>query len=326
MDKVDIRGDLRLIGLTVLPLVVLTTDFEGRSAQYLFLAIDPATGDIAEASSNPLQIAYFGSVMLMFATIFMERRLPILLANSAIAVLSAYLMLLSQSRGQLISTIVILMLLLPFRSDRMRARHLLVFGPISLFFIGLFALNVSEIFRFIFTELNFDYSYIERFSGADLSSSWEARMEFLSSVAHEWFNSAAAVLFGLGTAASFAIVGIYIHNVFVEAFLEQGVFIGIACLAFVIYTVRDIFTALDLTNVSRYQRRFLLFVSAQFIAQILIALKQGTLTKSVDLLSHAIFSSIYARHLILQYGARQVQKPARPSRPPQAQPQATSAV
>jgi hypothetical protein len=310
LDRYDFNRDMMLVGLTILPLVALTVEFEDRGATHLFLAFDAATGEIAASSVNPLLLSYFGSVLAMFAVIFWERTLKSTIMCGAVFVISLYLMLESQSRGQLIATVVILLVATPMLHAKLKPRQFLIFGPPILLIAGLVALNIGSIMMGLLGALGYDEAVQQRYDTSNMSADFEARIWFIRDVTNVWKTSIVNFLFGLGTAASFAIVGMYPHNVPIEVFLEQGSIIGIAYIAAMILTLVAISSGLSVAGLEPRERQMLLFCGAQFAALLIIALKQGALYTSFDILTMAAFCAVLSDHYRRKYRRAAVQASA----------------
>ncbi len=303
LDKHGFERDLTLVGLSVLPLITLTTDWQNRGATYLFTVHDPETDEVA-ASLNPLNLAFFASVMICFAVCYMRKSFRSILTLGVVMALAFYLLIETQSRGQLFSTILCLPLIVLFLRPTFRTRYLLVVGPLLLLPFTAVALNIGTIAISFLEVTGFSQSYLTRLTAATMEQDWAVRMNQVRAVAEAWSTSPGAILFGLGTASSFAHAGAYIHNVTLEVLFEQGIIIFMLFAFVVVRTLAAIAIMLDINGLTNDDRRLAVFFSALYVILLIVSMKQGSLYKTPNLIMIMLFCTILAEHLKRKYPLR----------------------
>ena len=134
------------------------------------------------------------------------------------------------------------------------------------------------------------------------------RMNFISNVGEAWSASPGAILFGLGTAASFTYSGAYIHNVILEVLFEQGIFIFILMVFVVVRTFAAIALMLDIEGLKNDDKRLVIFFAAQYVMLLIISMKEGALYNSFNFIMITLFCVILAEHLKRKYALRNAAK------------------
>ncbi len=310
LGKCNFYNDFALVGLIIVPVIALTMDWnKGRGAMYLFQVVNEMTGKLAEAAYNPLQLGFFGAVLVLF-NVFYFRKTALGIASFAVAVpLGFYLMIQAQTRGQLLITLFCLMIFIPFVFRSFKLRYYVVFAPL-VFGVGVLAvMNLSEIIAVVFDMLGFDASYARRYS-MDIITDRLAMREIRTGIVQDlWLDSGLSMLLGLGTGSSKYYAGSYIHNVTLEVLFEQGLagmLIYLFALGGVFYSI---YTILNIENISIDDRRLAVFISSFFVFSFLITFKQGALYNIYFFWLSAIMPPILSGHLRRKYSKTTSQKP-----------------
>lgn len=300
LGKHGFERDLTIVGLTVLPLIALTTEWQGRGATYHFAVPDPVTGQTMQ-SSNALGIAFFADVMICFAACYMRNSLGSILTHGVIMGLAFYLLIETQSRGQLFGAMICLALIPLFLYRNFRMRHLLVVGPLIVLLLAPVILNLGTIIASILEVAGFSESYLTRLASSSMDADIAVRMHYVSAVAEAWLASPGAFLFGLGTAASYAYAGAYIHNIILEVLFEQGIIIFMLFAFAIVRTLSAIGFMLNIDDLTNDDRRLATFFSALYLIVLIIAIKQGALYTSGNFLMITLFCAILSEHLKRKY-------------------------
>jgi len=307
LGKHGFERDFTLIGLSVLPLIALTTDWHDRGATLLFNVLDPETGQVI-VFDNPLNIAFFSSVMICFAACYMRNSLRSILTLGVVMALAFYLLIETQTRGSLFAVMICLPLIWLFLYPTFRTRHLLVVGPLLLLPLAALVPNLGTITASILEVAGFSESYLLRLGADAMEHAMANRMNFISNVGEAWSASPGAILFGLGTAASFTYANTYIHNVILEVLFEQGIVIFMLFAFVVVRTLAAIAAMLDIDGLTNDDKRLAIFFSAQYVVLLIVSMKEGALYNSFNLIMVTLFCLILAEHLKRKYALRDVAK------------------
>lgn len=248
----------------------------------------------SELETNPLAIANLGGAVASAALFLHTRRLPILTWIIRLVLVAAALAVIvkSGSRGQLVATLLTILLMLPVAFPLSRVRGL-VPVCIALAVIAGAAQYAAQ---------NYIRRDDDRWSSFDASGAASQRWQMCMALLEHWQESPGSVLFGLGNSASFDpnVVGSYPHDVPVETLCEEGaigfgIYLGIYWLA-----LRGMLQGLRQTQGDAGSRRLLAVAGANFIFTAITSFKEGNMADSAEFFMSAILLArmpeLLARH------------------------------
>jgi hypothetical protein len=243
------------------------------------------TGSYSELETNPLAIANLGGAVASAALFLRTRSLPVISWILRLVMVAAALALIvkSGSRGQLIATLVTLILMLPVAFQITNARGL---APVFIALAVIFC--TAE-----YSAENYIRRDDDRWSQTDATGAASERWRMNQAVLEHWAQSPGTVIFGLGNSAAFDpnILGGYPHDVPLETLGEEGVvgifiYLGINWLA-----LRGLLRGLRLTKDDPGSRRVLAVAGANFIFSLITTLKEGNMVGSAEFFMAAIILS-----------------------------------
>ncbi len=236
--------------------------------------------DGRKAEGNPLALADYTSTVAicgMFMMFGKPARWATKILLATIVMLSVYMLLRSQSRGQVVAVFLAILIWLPITCRHMRRKSFIVPA------IGILILTISAIYMIQQSDL------APRWRTAGLSSDGVTRIKMASTMLrHYQHGGAGAWMVGLGNSSSYGLTGGYPHNVPIEVLTEEGV------LGFLLFFAFAWGTMSLSMNVLRHDR---MPENARFNVGLLMALftfhgslsfKQGSLIGSSFLLSFGV--------------------------------------
>jgi hypothetical protein len=228
--------------------------------------------------ANPLAIsALAGQVLITAALVPIVRARPLnLLITVCLAVACVAVVARSGSRGQLLALFVALALCWPLAARRYRGWRIVVV-PVLLIALG-YAATLG---------LEWLEGDIRRWDPEQALADVEGREVLATTLLDAWRADAAAIVFGLGNSASFALFGIYPHMVPAEVLGEAGL-IGFALFCAIFFcSVRAGFRALRRDVASAAARPVIAALYGGLVFHFIICLKQGSLLANPMLFLHA---------------------------------------
>lgn len=241
--------------------------------------------ETAEAVRLPGALAELGGYLFIISCL-LARRTPFSLVFSlGVMVLGGLLVMQSGTRGQLLSMILCAgTFFVVARSTSARQRNLLlIFGGTLSVLAAYFAF--TELSQFFYSTQN------SRWTVEGVESAYGGRMVMAGALLEAyWSAGPLAILFGLGTSASFSpdIVGFYPHVVPVEILGELGL-VGAALFLVIVWrTVSLTLKIFDTQDPRSDDRRITTVVAALFAFELLLAMKEGSLLRGINVFLFAI--------------------------------------
>ena len=245
------------------------------------------TSEIATADDVrlPGALAELGGYLFIICCL-LARRTPFSLAFSiGLMVLGGLLVMHSGTRGQLLSMILCAgTFVVISRSTSARQRNLLlvVGGTLS---------ALAAYFAFIELSQLFETNQGARWTLEGAESAYGGRLDMAGALLDRyWSSGPLAIIFGLGTSASFApdIVGFYPHIVPVEILGELGMVGAALYIAIVWRTASLTLKIFDTQDPRSDDRRITTVVAALFTFELLLSLKEGSLLRGINVFLFAI--------------------------------------
>ncbi|MCC5830291.1 MAG: hypothetical protein JJU36_12670 [Phycisphaeraceae bacterium] len=272
---------LVLISVPLIGLILLYGGFAGRG-----LVIEHAYGDMV---TNPLALSTYAGYVLIAALLMVPQKSNLwwTIYRWTAIVLASWLSIQSESRGQLIFSLVIVLAFMPIARP---IRSIKQFAVVS---IG--GLVFLSVFLYLFAGI----ATIERFT-AILDDPTLGRGRLVAELFSFWAEAGAVYwLLGLGEAASMShqVVGIYVHMLTPEILVEKGIVGLIIWMCVVGYTVVHGVRLIRMSWSSPEARSLATTLFALFIFTFLVFHKQGNyLGTSTSLLpaSIIVIARIYA--------------------------------
>lgn len=231
----------------------------------------------------PLAIAQLGAYVFILAIMFRGRGLAHGCLTLGLAAISIALVLKTGSRGQMIAMIASAMVFAPMAYGRALSRSyiaaLVVVAAMTATIWWSFP-GISEVFS---------TGDSDRFSADRAVTDYEGRLTIAEALFNHYLNSGLlGMIFGLGSSASFSrdIVGFYVHIVPVEILCELGIVGAGLLLAILLMTARGVvhhMSTLARAPGSATVNRVVATLSALFVCELLLSLKEGSLLRDINL-------------------------------------------
>lgn len=276
-DEEDFRtaiGALLLVSLFVVPALTFGTQIHawGRTIETATTVVNRY--GVESTRLNPLAVATYGAVVILACfTAHLGRSSKLLQVGSWILVpMAMFLIVRSGSRGQFAGTLLAALAMIKFAYPGAKFGRLLVvaIAIVALVAVSYFALSIAGGSRFSLR------------GGTEVYVN--TRLEMCKVVLIEWFNSSPMnLLFGLGSSASFSLIGTYPHVQVVEILVELG-FIGLA-LAGVILAL-GLYVAMKLLKLTKRdikQRGVAVAFMSFVLLYLILSFKQGSFLTNYDL-------------------------------------------
>jgi hypothetical protein len=235
-------------------------------------------GDLTDMETNPLAIAGLGGTICVAAILafpsapWRKRLLYAVAVPVGLAVI-----LRSGSRGQLVATGLALLVGWPLISSR---RSLSTWVALALV-----ALVLNLVGTWLFQQLGVD-SY--RWTGTQSQEDINGRLAMAFALLQHATAHPASLIFGLGNSSSFFYMGIYPHIAALEVLGEEGLIGAIIYLCLVASTFTSILRIKASMREEEPGARYALGVlSALFVFEFVLTLKQGTLLSSTYAIAYA---------------------------------------
>ncbi len=305
-----------VVGFAFIVLILTTRQWGIRGLELAgsFYSRSASTSSTKSIEASSLELAGAAAKIAIIAVLmplFQRFSLGVLL-RWGIVIVCGLLIYKSQSRGQLLALVLILMVFVTWvkglrSSDGFMMIGLLILGVIALGVIGLSDLG-------------------NRWTAESISEGVvDARLHRFQVILSTWFEAGPVYwLIGIGNSASWSpdILGIYPHNVLIEVLCEEGL-IGFTLLAVFLYMVirQGVVLTRSLGRNPQFagQARVIPTVLALFAFDLMMANKQGSLATSYSLYFYAL---ILMRLAMVTYWApaayfagQQAAYPYQPSQP-----------
>ena len=267
------------------------------------------TGSSTDLETNPLSIANLGGAVAGAALFLRTRWMPALSWILRLALTCAALALIvkSGSRGQLLATLLTLILMLPvaFKVNQVRGLVPMLIAAVAVIGAAQFAAE---------TLIHRDDA---RWSQSEAGNAANGRLQMSLQLLGHWQDSPGAIIFGLGNSAAFdpEVVGSYPHNVPMEVLGEEGL-VGLALYLFVNWlAVRGLLEAMRLTRDDLNSRKVIAVSGAMYLFTLITSFKEGNMAGSAEFFMAAVIMSRLPA-LLVGARARQPRSQAQPG--PQA--------
>jgi len=236
-------------------------------------------GDLTATETDPLAIAGLGGTICVAAVLafpgapWRKKLLYALAVPVGLAVI-----LRSGSRGQLVATGLALLVGWPLVSAR---RSLWTWVALAVI-----ALVLDLVGAWLFQQLGVD-SY--RWTGAQSQEDITGRLAMASALLQHAIAHPASLVFGLGNSSSFYYMGIYPHIAALEVLGEEGLIGATIYLCMVASTLQSILRikAIHREPADSGARYALGVLTALFVFEFVLTLKQGTLLSSTYAIAYA---------------------------------------
>ncbi|HVW70113.1 MAG TPA: O-antigen ligase family protein [Steroidobacteraceae bacterium] len=236
----------------------------------------------SDMETNPLAIANLGGAVATAAMFLRTRLLPAAswLVRLGLVAAALALVVKTGSRGQLVTVIATLVLMLPVAFPISRIRGLIpIFMAVAV--VGMAAQYSAQ------TLIKRDD---DRWSQRDTVAAASERWRMGSLLLSHWADSPATVVFGLGNSAAYdpEIIGIYPHDVPVEVLGEEGL-VGLAIyLSLNGLALRGFLRSWRVTRDNPQQRPLLAVAAANFVFAWVTTFKEGNMVPAVEYFMAAI--------------------------------------
>lgn len=267
----------------------------------------------------PLAMAQMGAYVFILAIMLRGRGVLNALISLCLIAISLTLVVKTGSRGQLIAMLASGLAFAPMARGQVLSR-----GYVAIFLIGIMAaLAVWWMLPGLSGSLSMGES--DRFSTERAVGDYEGRLVAAGMLLDHYLASGiGGMIFGLGSSASFSpqIVGFYVHIVPIEILCELGIVGAVLLLAILLLTIRAVarYTAvLARGGGNPNANRAVAALSALFVCELLLSLKEGSLLRDTNLflfpiLIEGVLSRVASRHqrqstqdgITVQYSATQV--------------------
>lgn len=268
LDAVTWLGGLLVILFAYVP------DFEGRSLMVNY--------DLEETLGLPLALGDFAGYVMIITFMRLKTRLLPLCWGLLVIGSALFLITKTGSRGQFFFAIATVLICLPVRWRQFSMNRIMLF-----IFIGLIAVGA------LFIVVNTENTLSQRItSNAEDALGTMPRIEMVTVLMEAWLNDPSALLFGLGSSASWSrsLISGYSHVVPLEILGELGL-VGFVLFGFAVLTLfLQAFTGHRKRELSDAALRNFAALFACWVYALLLSCKQGTLIYSTDLFMYAVLA------------------------------------
>lgn len=245
------------------------------------------TSDLGEEGDVrlPGALAEIGGYLFIISSLLAKRTAFSLAFSLGLMVLGGLMVMQSGTRGQLLSMILCAgTFVVVSRSTSARQRNLLLVIGGTLSALAAY-LAFTELSQFFYSTNN------ARWTVEGAEDAYGGRVAMASALLDRyWSEGPLALIFGLGTSASFApdIVGFYPHVVPVEVLGELGLVGAALFLTIVWRTISLTLKTFDTQDPKSDDRRVTMVVAALFTFELLLSLKEGSLLRGLNVFLFAI--------------------------------------
>ncbi|MEO1525425.1 MAG: O-antigen ligase family protein [Planctomycetota bacterium] len=208
----DASKSALIIGVPVMIAIAFFCEWTGRGIR---LSVPVNEGGRLRNYTPPLAAASCAAMIAILTLATTTKQAWRRLSGIAVMKLCTYIIVLTQSRGQLLAFCVVVLLVYPATHRSTSSR-----GLIQLFVILMLVLAaVYGVFLYV------GESAGARWQQSSMNSAFEGRAMMASRLVNVWLNSdPVAWMIGLGASSSFKVSGFYVHNVPIEVLCEFGIF------------------------------------------------------------------------------------------------------
>lgn len=269
-------------------LILIALSLTGFGRRSLVLSYDHVTGRNIEG--NPLAVATYAGIVGLCCIFSLYANRSLGLAKNAVkiavALLSLYVIARSGSRGQLIAVVLAAFIWLPVTAKVAAKRStILALASACAILVGCIWLVDQS-------------GTSQRWEGKQWEVASQGRFSQSGYVLENWFDAGATYwIIGLGTSASYSVIGGYPHNVPVEVLVEEG-FVGFGLyISFLITVTVQGFKVIRNDNLDAVTRVQMGALLAIFTFLFGISLKQSSLLGQSPLFCVGITISLLAQQM-----------------------------
>jgi hypothetical protein len=254
-------------GTIIAALLLFTVKWEGR----LITLGKDAFGE--SIGGNPLTVGLLGGTLVILAVLYRSPRKSMLfkLVKLAALFIGFALAVRSGSRGQVLGMVAVAGLFWTVASPSKN-----MFKPLMAVMLVAGMAVMAKI------GIDFYWHGDKRFNVQMLQTDYAGRLHGVMFLIDNWIHSSFAILFGLGSSASYTIIGNYPHIVPLEVLCEEGILGFILLSAIVIGTVVKALRSLRSIGTDRDLRSLYACVAALWFYSLILINKQGSMLLSQD--------------------------------------------
>ena len=259
------------VGGSLVILFAYIPDFDGRSLLVEY--------NLEETLSLPLALGDFAGFVMLIAVMRLRASLIPAIWGLAVAGSALYLITKTGSRGQLLFALASLIICIPVRWKRFTVSRI-----VAILLVVLLAAGA------VFVVLNTENTLSSRMSGDDGSAfGTMQRVEMSRILMDAWFADPSAMLFGLGSSASYSrdLIGLYPHVVPIEILGELGLFGFVFFSIAVLSLFLQAFTGSHRKSLNQVDLNNFAGLFACLVFAILLSCKQGSLLFSSSIFMYA---------------------------------------
>ena len=259
------------VGGSLVILFAYVPDFDGRSLLVEY--------DLEETLTLPLALGDFAGLVLLITVMRFRASLVSVVWGLAVAGSALYLITKTGSRGQLFFALGSLIICIPVRWKGFTVTRIVAIMIICL-------LAAAAVFIVVNTENTLSSRLLN--DGED-SFGTMSRFEMASILMNAWFADPSAMLFGLGSSASYSrsLITLYPHIVPVEVLGELGLF-GFVFFSIAVLTLfLQAFTGTHRKSLDQVDLNNFAALFACWVFSLLLSCKQGSLLNSTNIFMYA---------------------------------------
>ena len=273
------------IGVPVMIAIAFLCDWTGRGIE---LSKPVMEGGKLRHYTPPLAAASCAAMIAIVTLATASKKIAARLGGIGILLLCTYIIILTQSRGQLLAFCVVVLLVYPATHRSTNSR-----GLIQLFVILMLVLGaVYGAFLYI------GESAGNRWQQSSMNSAFESRTMMATHLFQAWIGSDPLTwLAGLGASSSFRVVGFYVHNVPIEVLCEFGLIGAVVFGVFFWKSFQNSILFAARIPMDWAHRRPAIGFIGTFVFLAILTLKEGTLYA----IPHMFFIAILIDRLAKQH-------------------------
>ena len=259
------------VGGSLVILFAYVPDFDGRSLLVEY--------DLEETLSLPLALGDFAGFVMLIAVMRLRATFISVIWGLAVAGSALYLITKTGSRGQLLFALGSLLICIPVRWKGFTVTRVMAILLIAL-------LAAAAVFVVVNTENTLSSRLA---SDSDSAFGTMQRVEMSRILMDAWFADPSAMLFGLGSSASYSrsLIGLYPHVVPIEILGELGLFGFVFFSIAVLMLFLQAFTGSHRKSLNQADLNNFAALFACLVFATLLACKQGSLLNSTNIFMYA---------------------------------------
>ena len=229
--------------------------------------------------TNPLALSTLAGTAFVIAALLLGRAngTPLRVFALICIPIALAVVLRSGSRGQLIGSVISLLIALPIAFRIKDTRSLSALFAIAVVVLGLGLWSASLV------EIN-----ASRWANSQATEDVAGRFEMAQALLSASASGLLTTIFGLGNSSSFQVLGFYPHIAGLEVLAEEGIVGASIYIAIIILTIRSIRRIGSHQQLTDRGRGALAMLSGLFVFELILSWKQGTLLFSVYVFAYAI--------------------------------------